>query len=59
MFSSASPRARHPATSLPSPLEITMRSNTSTLLRAGVITPLALAAALAFAGTANAAVSVA
>ena len=36
-----------------------MRSNTSTLLRAGVITPVALAAALAFAGTANAAVSVA
>lgn len=35
-----------------------MRSNTSTLLRAGAITPMALAAALCFAGTANAAVSV-
>lgn len=33
-----------------------MRSNTSTLLRAGAITPMALAAALCFAGTANAAV---
>ncbi len=39
-------------------LEITMRSNTSTLLRAGVVTPVALAAAICFAGTANAAVSV-
>lgn len=33
-----------------------MRSNTSTLLRAGAITPVALAAALCFAGTAHAAV---
>lgn len=35
-----------------------MRSNTATLLRAGAITPMALAAALCFAGTAHAAVSV-
>lgn len=35
-----------------------MRSNTSTLRRAGAITPFALAAALCFAGTAHAAVSV-
>jgi dehydratase len=35
-----------------------MRSNTSTLLRAGAITPMALAAALCFAGTAHAAVPV-
>ncbi|MGB3483407.1 MAG: hypothetical protein WBB07_14480 [Mycobacterium sp.] len=33
-----------------------MRSNTSTLFRAGAITPMALAAALCFAGTAHAAV---
>lgn len=35
-----------------------MRSNTSTLRRAGAITPMALAAALCLAGTAHAAVSV-
>lgn len=35
-----------------------MRANTSTLIRAAAITPMALAAALCFAGTANAAVSV-
>lgn len=35
-----------------------MRSNTSTLLRGGAITPMAFAAALCFAGTAHAAVSV-
>ncbi|CDO08182.1 hypothetical protein BN977_03001 [Mycolicibacterium cosmeticum] len=35
-----------------------MRSNSSMLRRAGVATPMALAAALCFAGTANAAVSV-
>jgi len=35
-----------------------MRSNTTTLLRAGAVTPVALAAALCFAGTANAAVNV-
>lgn len=35
-----------------------MRANTSTLLRAGAVTPMALAAALCFAGTAHAAVSV-
>ncbi|MCV7227916.1 hypothetical protein [Mycolicibacterium komossense] len=39
-------------------MEKNMRSNTSTLLRAGAITPMALAAALCFAGTAHAAVSV-
>lgn len=35
-----------------------MRSNSATLRRVGVVTPVALAAALCFAGTANAAVSV-
>lgn len=35
-----------------------MRSNSSTMLRAGIVTPVALVAAICFAGTANAAVSV-